>query len=87
MVHDMHQVGPDIRRKTLEEATVQEEASLMISRTESEHLLHLDGWKHVTRQGQAGNSFISCIICQSIHLEKTVLDVSVRISGRSSDEV
>ena len=59
----------------------------MISRKESKHLRHQGGRKQVTRQGQAGDSFISCIIGRSVHLEKTVLDVSVRIGRRSSDEV
>ena len=66
---------------------MQEKTSLMISRKESEHLFHQGRRKHVTRQGQGGDSFISCIISQNIHLKKTVLDVSVRIGGRSSDEV
>ena len=34
----MHQVGPDIRLKTLEEGSMQEETSLMVGRKEGEPL-------------------------------------------------
>ena len=33
------------------------------------------------------DGFISCIICQRVHLKKTFFGVLVRIGGRSSDEV
>ena len=36
----MHQVGQDIRGEMLEEGSMQEETSLMISRKEGEHLQH-----------------------------------------------